>query len=208
MKQFRFLALSLGLAAALLLVGCSGPNTGGVTSDATLSAPPALIIPADATPQTPLDRHVPGVANFGFVSADLWRGARPTPLGFTALAAMGVRTVIDLEERDAAAEIPAGVQYLSLPVPGWRADRVDMTKVLRAIEQMPKPIFIHCREGRDRTGLAVAAYRVAHGMSADDAMVEMRNFHVRWMWQGSMGRRLGELQRAMAAKDSPVRLSQ
>ena len=167
-----------------------------------------MIIPADAIPQAPLDGHVPGVGNFGFISADLWRGARPTPLGFSALAAMGVRTVVDLEERNASSEIPSGVQYVSLPVPGWRADRVDMTKVLRAIEQMPKPIFIHCREGRDRTGLAVAAYRVAHGMSADDAMREMRNFHVHWMWEGSMGRRLGELQQLMAAKDAPMRLSQ
>src|SRR5207248_4631489 len=132
-----------------------------------------------------------------------------SPLGLSALAAMGVRTVIDLEERDASAEMPAGIQYVSLPVPGWLADRVNTPKVLWAIEQMPKPIFIHCREGRDRTGLAVAAYRVAHGMSAQQAMSEMRNFHVRWMWQGSMGRRLGELERAMAVKKvSPVQLSQ
>jgi hypothetical protein len=94
------------------------------------------------------------------------------------------------------------------PVPGWRADRVDMTKVLRAIDELPKPIFIHCREGRDRTGLAVAAYRVAHGMSVDDAMREMRNFHVHWMWEGSMGRRLGELKRSLVASNAPVRLSQ
>ena len=202
--------MSLALGAALLLAGCSGPHGGEATADASPSAPPpAVIVPADATPQTPLDRHVPGVANFGFVSADLWRGARPTALGFSALAAMGVRTVIDLEERDASAEMPAGVQYVRFPVPGWRADQVDMTKVLRAINELPKPIFIHCREGRDRTGLAVAAYRVAQGMSAEDAMREMRNFHVRWMWQGSMGRRLGELQQSLAAaKDLPVRLSQ
>jgi protein tyrosine phosphatase (PTP) superfamily phosphohydrolase (DUF442 family) len=210
MKRFRSWSLIFGVSAALLLpMGCSGPSGGEATADAPLSPPPAVIVPDGSAPQTPLDRHVPGVANFGFVSADLWRGARPTPLGFSALAAMGVRTVIDLEERNASAEMPAGVQYVSLPVPGWRADRVNTAKVLRAIEQMPKPIFIHCREGRDRTGLAVAAYRVAHGMSAEDAMREMRNFHVRWMWQGSMGRRLGELQQSLAAaKDLPVRLSQ
>src|SRR5437763_5029239 len=99
---------SFALFPVLLSAGCSGPNGGG-DPETALSAPSAVIVPADPSPQSPLDRHVPGVANFGFVSADLWRGARPTLLGFTALAAMGVRTVIDLEERDASAEIPAGV---------------------------------------------------------------------------------------------------
>src|SRR5947207_11962212 len=121
MSRFHFWLLSL----ALVLAGCAGPNGGEATADASLAAPPAVIVPADATPQTPLDRHVPGVANFGFVSADLWRGARPTHLGFSALVAMGVRTVIDLEERDASAEMPAGVRYVRFPVPGWRADQVD-----------------------------------------------------------------------------------
>src|SRR5437016_8762276 len=92
MSRFHFWLLSL----ALVLAGCAGPNDGEATADASLAAPPAVIVPADATPQTPLDRHVPGVANFGFVSADLWRGSRATHLGNCALLAVGVSELFDL----------------------------------------------------------------------------------------------------------------
>ncbi len=35
-----------------------------------------------------------------------------------------------------------------------------MIEILKAINQSPKPILIHCWHGSDRTGVAVAMYRI------------------------------------------------
>src|SRR5215211_4700459 len=95
--------------------------------------PPAVRTPPPLEPQRPLDGYVPGVANFGFVTGDVWRGAEPSSEGFRTLAAMGVRTVIDLQEVDQSAKVPPGVRYVPLRVSGWHADEVDTDAVLRAI---------------------------------------------------------------------------
>jgi protein tyrosine/serine phosphatase len=107
-----------------------------------------------------------------------------------------VKTVIDLrEEGDESSSIPPGVRYVRIPVSPWSADRVDVSEVLRQIKSSPKPIFIHCQQGRDRTGLAVAAYRLAEGMGAKDACQELRNFRVNFWWDGPIERRIYELNR-------------
>jgi protein tyrosine/serine phosphatase len=137
--------------------------------------------------RAPVGQRVDGVDNFGVVSHDLWRGARPTTIGMQTLQQMGVKTIIDLEERDASAEIPPGINYVRLPVSPMRCDRVDGAALLRAIETSPKPIFIHCRQGRDRTGLAVAMYRCkVEGMPADDAIKELHAYNVHPWWTWSM----------------------
>ena len=126
-----------------------------------------------------------GIDNFGVVSTDLYRGARPTSVGMQTLKDMGVKTIIDLEARDASNEIPAGITYVRLPVNPMRCDTVNGTVLLHAIENSPKPIFIHCRQGRDRTGLAIAIYRCkVEGMCADDAIKELHayNVHPWWVW--------------------------
>src|SRR5213082_2396080 len=58
---------------------------------------PKIIVPPENRPQRPLDCYVPGIENFGFVSAEVWRGARPTARGYQSLCEMRVRTIIDLE---------------------------------------------------------------------------------------------------------------
>ena len=116
-------------------------------------------------PQHPLDDLIPGVENFGLISKDVWRGAEPTAEGMRTLADLGMKTVIDLRENDESAIIPPGVLYVRLPVSAWHCDQVNVKAVLDAIDRSPKPVFIHCHQGRDRTGLAIAAYRLSQNMS-------------------------------------------
>lgn len=163
--------------------------------------PPATVAKG---PLSPVDDCVPGVSNFAVISCDVWRGSCPTADGLRVLAGAGVKTIIDLREDDESADVPAGVHYVRIPVPSWKADRVDVARVLQAIDQSPKPVFIHCREGRDRTGLAVAAYRLAHGMSEADVCLELRNFHVNPWWVGPIEGRIHELCRQPLAPPRPV----
>ena len=168
----------IGVWAAVLMVwGCA-------------SRPPAHV-------PTPLE-HVQGIENFGIVSADVWRGARPTAQGYQALRDMGVRTVIDLELPGQEPICPPELNPHSLPVSGWHADRVDTAALLALIKESPKPIFIHCRQGRDRTGIAVAAYRVSCGMPITDVIAELHQFGVNFWWAPWIEHRIHELHDSMA----------
>ena len=184
------------LLGSLLVAGGCATRPRTVTSEKIVLHPPQSV---KEGPQHPLDGTVPGVANFGLVSRDLWRGAQPTPDGMQWLARLGVKTVIDLrEEGDESAIIPLGVVYVRIPVSPFNADQVDVREVLKRIESSPKPVFIHCHQGRDRTGLAVAAYRLAEGMKAEEACRELRNFRVNFWWDGPIERRIYDLDQSLS----------
>jgi tyrosine-protein phosphatase SIW14 len=189
------------LSAIVVCAGCgSGAGQAARQAGAPASSPAApVVLTPSPGPQRPLDGYVPGVANFGFVTADVWRGAQPTSEGFRTLAAMGVRTVIDLQEDDHSPQVPPGVRYVPIRVSGWHADDVDTDAVLRAIAENPKPVFIHCHQGRDRTGLAVAAYRLSQGMSTADAIKELRRFRVNFWWGSPIEKRIRQLARRTTA---------
>jgi tyrosine-protein phosphatase SIW14 len=122
-----------------------------------------------------------GVPNFGEVTPTLYRGGLPSDKGFKALARMGVNLVVDTHAASKSEEKEVrklGMQYVTIPwhCP-WPKDEVfaKFLKVLR--ENDGKKVFVHCRLGDDRTGMMVAAYRMAEeGWSADEAMEEMKAF--------------------------------
>jgi protein tyrosine phosphatase (PTP) superfamily phosphohydrolase (DUF442 family) len=146
-------------------------------------------------PQRPVDVCVPGVWNFGVVSKDVWRGATPSAEGFRTLAALGVKTVIHLGEHNESNEIPAGVKYVRLPISAFRSPQVDVYAVLEAIQKSPKPVFIHCYTGADRTGVAIGAYRMTQGESVRDACKELSNFHVKIWFYWAIKKRFEQLEK-------------
>jgi protein tyrosine phosphatase (PTP) superfamily phosphohydrolase (DUF442 family) len=190
------------LAPLLVAAGCANTPAPPPAAPFAPAATPAVVIPASPAPQHPLDAYVPGVDNFGFVSAEIWRGARPTPQGMTTLASMGVKTVINLEQ-DYNDAPPADVKYVHLATPSWHCDKVNIPALLQAIQNSPKPIFIHCHAGKDRTGLAVAAYRLWKGMSADQAIQELHNFHIHPLWRPFIEHRIAQLQKQREDGDLP-----
>jgi protein tyrosine phosphatase (PTP) superfamily phosphohydrolase (DUF442 family) len=152
----------------------------------------ALVVGCASRPATA--HRIDGVDNFGVVSSDVWRGARPTAVGMQTLKQMGVKTVINLETHDEASDIPAGVAYVHLPTSPFLCNTVDADALLQAIAMNPKPIFIHCHEGRDRTGIAVAIYQCqVEKMSPADAIRELHDFHVHIWWAGLMEARIRAL---------------
>jgi tyrosine-protein phosphatase SIW14 len=123
-----------------------------------------------------------GISNFGEVTPNLYRGAQPSPEGLEALKQLGVNLVVDLrgsasKDEETAAE-KLGMQYVSIPSHCPFPKDEPFAKFLRVLRENPgKKAFVHCRLGDDRTGMAVAAYRMAEeGWSADEAMKEMRTF--------------------------------
>jgi len=134
------------------------------------------------TPAMGVHLQANGIPNFGQVSANLYRGAQPSSAGFETLKKTGIEIVVDLRGNHGKSEEEAvsrlGMQYVSIPSHcPFPSDR-PWAAFLKVIEENPgKKVFVHCRLGDDRTGMAVASYRMAEeGRSAADAMKEMKAF--------------------------------
>ena len=118
------------------------------------------------------------IANFHQVSSTLYRGAEPTREGIAALAALGVRTVINLEICNLFEGFLArcaGMNYQHIPCKPWHPEDEDVAAFLATVTDPDcQPVFVHCRQGADRTGMMVAAYRiVVQGWTKADAIIEM-----------------------------------
>ena len=144
---------------------------------------------APALPETQPGPHAPapritviGLSNFAEVTPNLYRGGQPTPAGYEKLKKMGVDIVVDLRlsgrETEKRNVIKAGMQFVSIP---WHCmlpkDRV-FAKFLKLLQENPhKKVFVHCRYGDDRTGMTIAAYRMAvQGWTPSEARKEMQKF--------------------------------
>jgi protein tyrosine/serine phosphatase len=85
--------------------------------------------------------------------------------------------VVDLiKESDSKWLSDPSVTQVQIPLQTVHVDDADMIRSLRAIEtaQEKGPVLIHCKHGRDRTGLVAAMYRiVVQGWSKQAALDEM-----------------------------------
>jgi len=146
---------------------------------------PQAVITKSPTLEHSIGRHLSleGVPNFGEVTPTLYRGGQPSAKGFGALARMGITIVVDTgrSRRDESLVESLGMAYVSLP---WYCpfprDKVfaRFMEITRANPR--KKIFVHCRFGDDRTGMMIAAYRMAEQhWTAKEAMQEMHQFGYR-----------------------------
>ena len=126
-----------------------------------------------------------GVPRAGKVSDVLSRGAQPSAQGLAELKKLGVTTIVDLRgntgpvawERAQAESL--GMRFVDLPVLGWSPpSNAQVAEFLKLFQGDPKQkIFVHCYYGEDRTGVMVAAYRIAQqNWSSDQAVAEMYSF--------------------------------
>ena len=122
------------------------------------------------------------IPNFGQVTPNLYRGAQPTAEGFLELKNLGVNLVVDLRgsssKSEEAAATKLGMEYVSIPSHcPFPSDKPWATFLKVMHENRDKKVFVHCRLGDDRTGLAVATYRMAEeNWSPTEALQEMKLF--------------------------------
>ena len=107
--------------------------------------------------------------NFGKVNAQLYRGGQPTEAGLRQLAQMGIKTVVNLREENRSAlegerhlTESLGMRWMHLPMRAyWKPSDRQMRDFFKLTsDASARPIFLHCRRGRDRAGVMVAAYHV------------------------------------------------
>jgi tyrosine-protein phosphatase SIW14 len=175
------LRTSLALALVLSATLWSARTTANSQAPVAPAGCVAVTLPIAAAQPGPR-----GIANFGQVSPALLRGGQPTSEGYRELKQMGVDTVVSFRhekgentlERRAVEAL--GMRFVDLPWHAWDKpadDKVSRFFALLAANRRGK-VFVHCQQGRDRTGMMVALYRVAvdHWCPAS-AVAEMKAYH-------------------------------
>ena len=123
------------------------------------------------------------IANFGRVSDVYYRGAQPEGRDFADLKALGVKTVIDLQEYgdtdEPAAARTAGLNYVRIgmntrvnPTPAQVAQFLSIVN-----DPAQQPVYVHCAGGHHRTGVMTAVYRMTKdGWAGAQAFSEMKKY--------------------------------
>jgi protein tyrosine/serine phosphatase len=123
------------------------------------------------------------IKNFGRTNPNYYRGAQPDSRDYPALAALGVKTVIDLTRDGRADERVlvqrAGMKFYRIPLTtSDRPSDASVAQFLKLVNDPANwPVFVHCQGGRHRTGAMTAAYRITQdGWTADRAYQEMKQY--------------------------------
>jgi protein tyrosine/serine phosphatase len=123
------------------------------------------------------------ISNFGQMDENFYRGARPKTEDFKSLAALGIKTVIDLtdnsREREQPAVEAAGMRYVNIPIVDKSYPSMEQANAFLKVANDPTTgkFYVHCAGGRHRTGVMGAIYRFNHDhWNYDRAYAEMKQF--------------------------------
>jgi protein tyrosine phosphatase (PTP) superfamily phosphohydrolase (DUF442 family) len=169
------LSFSLFFSAALLLPAAAAQNP----ASPTIATHPAT------------KKKFAGLPNFGRVSDTLSRGAQPVDAGYAELKKEGFEIVVSFREHPGQIAVERraveaqGMRFVSIPWPPMDAPRnAQVAEFLELLRANPgKKIFAHCQRGAERTGVMVAAYRIAaEKWTPQQALDEMEVFGFRGFW--------------------------
>jgi protein tyrosine/serine phosphatase len=143
----------------------------------------------EIAPQTEATAAEVKIKNFGQMDDRFFRGAQPKEEDYKQLAALGIKTIIDLrqdpmayEKREAEA---AGMRYVNLPMSD--KDYPPTATIDQFLKLVDDPstgkFYVHCAGGRHRTGVMGAVYRFnRYNWNYDQVYAEMKkyDFYTRW----------------------------
>ena len=129
------------------------------------------------------------IKNFGQMDDRFFRGAQPKQDDYKQLAALGIKTIIDLTDDPKSYEKPsaeaAGLQYVNIPMSDTHYP--ESAKIDQFLKLVDDPstgkFYVHCAGGRHRTGVMGAVYRFNHDhWNFDQVYAEMKkyDFYTRW----------------------------
>jgi hypothetical protein len=140
--------------------------------------------------------QIAGVSDAGKVNDYLYRGTQPYDEGLESLKRLGIDTIVDLrgemrgtEEKETRNAAILGIRVVNIAGDGWSPPTdAQMAQFFSLFREKPRhKIYIHCWLGSDRSGVFIAAYRIAFdGWTAERALAEMYYFHFKGFWHPAM----------------------
>ncbi len=129
-----------------------------------------------------------GLPNLHRVNDQVYRSAQPEKTSAEALKNLGIKTVLNLRQRNKDKPLHgiSGIQFKRYPLRTWDIEEDDILAILKIInDPANQPILVHCAHGADRTGLMMASYRmIVQDWSKEAAIAEMKQgeyeYHSMW----------------------------
>ena len=129
------------------------------------------------------------IKNFGQMDERFYRGAQPKEQDYKDLAALGIKTVVDLTADPKAYEKPLveslGMKYINIPMIEKKYPTEETTRTFLKVVTDPATgkFFVHCAGGRHRTGAMGAVYRYQfYDWNFDQVYAEMKKFDFYTSW--------------------------
>ncbi|MDD3013917.1 MAG: tyrosine-protein phosphatase [Candidatus Gastranaerophilales bacterium] len=130
-----------------------------------------------------------GTYNFHKVDNNYYRGGQPDENDYQSYALLGIKTIINLRNADKDDVIKQekiakrfGLNYISIPMKASQPPTNEQIAFFFKVFDKPEnlPVYVHCWQGKDRTGIMTALYRVRdYGWDFTQAYSEMmqRGYH-------------------------------
>jgi uncharacterized protein (TIGR01244 family) len=148
-----------------------------------------LVLSVPAFAQSPIRAVTPDsvtIYNFAKVNDRYYRGGQPSAAHFADLAALGVKTVInligdkdDIDRSEQALAEQHGMRYVHIPMDTRTAPTEAEIEEFMSIVDDPDggAVYVHCVGGRHRTGVMTAIYRMTKdGLTGEQAFKEMKRY--------------------------------
>lgn len=150
----------------------------------------ALVLASSATALTQEKEQTKvSIKNFGQMDERFFRGGQPKEEEYKELAALGIKTVIDLredpEEYEKRNVEALGMRYVNIPMIAKKYPETTHVEQFLKLVDDPETgkFFVHCAGGRHRTGVMGAVYRFNHyKWDFEQVYAEMKkyDFYTRW----------------------------
>jgi protein tyrosine phosphatase (PTP) superfamily phosphohydrolase (DUF442 family) len=146
----------------------------------------SLGLTCEASAQAPLRAITPysvSIYNFAKVNDDYYRGGQPLDGHYADLAALGVKTVInliggdDVRDEEKTMVEQHGMTYLHIPMSTRKAPTDEQIATFMSAVDAEGAVYVHCVGGRHRTGVMTAIYRMTNdGLTGEQAFKEMKQY--------------------------------
>ena len=123
------------------------------------------------------------IKNFGQMDERFFRGGQPKENEYSELAALGIKTIIDLrddpKDYEKTKAEALGMRYVNIAMSD--KDYPPAAKIDEFLKLIDDPstgkFYVHCAGGRHRTGVIGAVYRFNHyGWDYDQVYAEMKKY--------------------------------
>ena len=129
------------------------------------------------------------IKNFGKMDDRFYRGAQPDREDYKDLAALGIKTVVDLREDPTSYEKGSvealGMRYVNIPMGDKKYPQEDQIVTFLKLANDPATgkFYVHCAGGRHRTGVMGAVYRfTVNHWNYDQVYAEMKDYDFYTAW--------------------------